>query len=295
MNAPTSPSSASSGLLASLARNLSIGATGPNTAGMGPGHMLFAAVIVALGIRGLVYGDFASVWQRIPIEHLPGRQFFVYACAAVELAAGVGLLFRRTLGLASCALFVFLLLWVVLLKLPAVVAVPEMEATWLGFGEIAMILAGGWILFAWHAGAWARHRLRFLVGANGVRCARLLFALSLPMIGLSHFVYLKETVAFVPAWLPWPQGWAWLTGAGSIAACIGIVFALWPRLAVTLEAAMLGVITILVWLPGLVAAPSNATWTPLLMSTAIACGAWVMADSYRGVAWSVSGNRPQIS
>jgi uncharacterized membrane protein len=256
---------------------------------MGIGHMLFAAVMIALGLRGLVVGDFASVWQRIPIADLPAREFIAYACAFVELATGVGLLFKRTLAISSAIVTIYLLLWVILLKVPAIVAMPSMEATWLGFGEISLILAGGWILFATHAGAWASSHMKFAVGANGVRNARILFALALPMIGLSHFVYAKETVGFVPAWLPYPYGWAYLTGAGSLAASLGVLFGVWPRLASTMEAAMLSVITVLVWAPGMFGAPSNDTVTPFLMSSAIACGAWVVADSYRGVAWRTLG------
>jgi uncharacterized membrane protein len=247
----------------------------------GPGHALLAAAMIALGLRGLAYGDFASVWQRIPVEHLPARTFFVYATAVVELVAGVGLLLRRTVAAASAVLFVLLILWSVLLKLPAVVVVPSMEATWLGLGEITTILAGSWAVFAVHADARIRARLPFLVGARGVRGARLLLALSLPTIGLAHFFYLPQTVQLMPAWLPWHDGWAWLTGAASLAACLGILSGIAAGLAATLEAVMLGIITLVIWLPGLVAAPSDATWTPFLMSAAIACGAWAVADSYR--------------
>jgi uncharacterized membrane protein len=255
---------------------------------LGLGHMLLAAVMIALGIRSLVVGDFASVWQRIPIAHLPAREFFVYACAVIELATGLGLLVRGTIRLSSCVLSVYLLLWAVLLKLPAVVFVPRMEATWLGLGEITVILAGSWILFAIHAGPWARNHVGFAVGTRGVRWARLLFVLSLPTIGLSHFVYARETVAFIPAWIPWHLGWAYLTGAGSIATSLAVLFAVWPRLAAMLEAAMLSVITLLVWLPGVIATPGNDSVTPFLMSTAIACGAWVVADSYCGIGWFVT-------
>jgi len=261
------------------------GAAASNATGMGLGHVLLALVMIALGIRGLVCGDFASVWQRIPIEHLPARQFFVCACAVIELVTGLGLLVKRMVEFSSGILFVYLLLWAVLLKLPAVMFMPTMEATWLGFGEIAVILAGGWVMFAVHAGSWARSHVGFATGARGVRWARLLFALSLPTIGLSHFVYAKETASFIPAWLPWHLGWAYLTGAGSLATSLGVLFAFWPRLAATLEAAMLSVITLLVWLPGVIAAPGNDSVTPFLMSTAIACGAWAVADSYRGVPW----------
>jgi uncharacterized membrane protein len=261
-----------------------------DTAGMTPSRVFFAATMIGVGILGLMHGDFALVWQRIPIENLPGRQYFAYVSAAIELMTGIGLLLKPTATLAARVLCVFLLLWLVLLKLPAVVMVPQMEATWLGFGEIAVMLAGAWILFAADAGRWVREHLTFAVGANGVRWARLLFAVSLPMIGLSHFVYSKETVAFVPGWLPFPLAWAYLTGAGSIAASLALLFGVWPRLAATLEAAMLGVITLLVWGPGLLAPFDRTRWTGFVISAAIACGAWIVADSYRGLRWLATGS-----
>jgi uncharacterized membrane protein len=255
-----------------------------------PAQVALALTMIGLGVLGIIYGDFALVWQRIPIEHLPGRELVAYACAAIELLTGVGLLLRSTVPLSSRVLVVYLLLWAVLLKLPAVVFVPQMEATWLGFGEIAVVLAGGWVLFAMHAGEWARNRLRFAVGARGVRNARLLFAIALPMIGLSHFVYSEQTVAFIPTWLPFPLGWAYLTGAGSIAASIGVLFGIVPRLAAALEAAMLGIITLLVWGPQLATIPPDRTsWTGFMISAAIAAGAWVVAESYRGIPWLARG------
>ena len=257
----------------------------------GFGRIAFATVMIGLGIVGLFYGDFALVWQRIPVENLPGQHVLAYVCAAIELATGAGLLVRRTVLLSSQILVVYLLLWAVLLKLPAVVAVPLMEATWLGFGEIAAILAGGWILFASHVGESERSYLKFAVGTSGVRNARLLFAISLPMIGLSHFFYGEQTAGYVPAWLPYHLALAYLTGAGSIAASIGLLCGVYARLAATLEAAMLGLITVLVWAPGISAGPTNRLQiTDFLISSAIACGAWVAADSYRGSGWLAAGN-----
>jgi uncharacterized membrane protein YphA (DoxX/SURF4 family) len=187
---------------------------------------------------------------------------------------------------SSRILFVFFLIWAVLLKLPAVVTVPKMEATWLGFGEIAVILAGGWILFALYAGEWEKSHLRFAVGASGVRVARVLFAVSLPMIGLSHFFYTPQTAAMVPAWLPDHAAWAYLTGAGNILAGLGVLFAVFPRLAATAEAAMLGIITLLVWGPGFATKPNDRLQvTAFLISAVIACGAWIVADSYHGTPW----------
>lgn len=272
------------GLLGWMAERLSIGAGAIGGARIGLGHALLAAVMIALGLRGLYYGDSASVWQPIPQE-VPLRTLLVHACAAIELAAGIGLLVRRATDVAAAALFAFVLLWWAALKLPAAFARPLSAFSWLGVGEIGVIAAGAWTLFAMRVGDAALGRPRWLSGARGVCGARLLCALSLPMIGLSHFVYAKETAGFVPAWIPGPYFWAYLTGAASFCASLGMLFGMWPRLAIVLESAMLSVITVLVWLPGLLAAPSNDTWTPFLMSTAIACGAWAVADGYRGAPW----------
>lgn len=252
-----------------------------------PAQFFFALSMIALGVLGLIYGDVALVWQRIPIDQLPRRQLIAYALAVIELAGGVGLLFASTVRAASGVLFVFVLLWAVLLKVPAVVLMPSMEAMWLGLGEITVILAGAWVLFA----STTRRRDG---GADHIRVARLLFGVSLPMIGLSHFFYSEPTLALVPEWLPYRLAWVYLTGAASLAACIGVLFAVAPRLASTLEAAMLWIITLLVWGPAIVAAPTDRTaWTAFVISAAIACGAWLVADSYRSLDWLAAGARAQ--
>lgn len=261
---------------------------GSETAGAvwsGIGRIALAVVLIGLGLRGLWTGDFASVWQRIPIEHLPGRAAYAYATAAVELAVGLALLWRRAAAAASWVLLAFTTLWAVLLKLPAVIAVPTMEATWLGLGEITVIVAAAWMLVLTRAQAGADAAATRPPSKPGVIAARTLYAFSLPTIGLAHFIYLAETVAFVPEWMPYPAFWAYLTGAGSMAACVAILLGVLPRLAASLEAAMQVIITLLVWLPGALAAPGDASLTPLLMSAAIACGCWVVADSYRGLPW----------
>lgn len=252
-------------------------------AGVDYGRAALAAAMIGLGLRGLVYGDFAGVWQPVP-EQLPGYDFLAYACAALELLCGVGLLVKRTVAVASTVLLVLLFLWLLLLRLPTVVAEPLVEVSWLGFGENAVITAGGWVVFALNAPGWATRRLEFAVGRPGLRGARVLMALGLPMIGLSHFVYADATAGFVPDWLPWPYFWGYLTGAGDIAAGLAMLFGVWPRPAAVLVSAMLGIITLLVWLPGVVTAPGNGSWTPFLVSSTIACGAWAVAASYRRTA-----------
>ncbi len=241
---------------------------------------LFATGMIALGILGLAYGDFAMQWQPVP-AWLPGRGVLAYASALLMLAGGVALLVRRTAPVAARILFPYLLLWM-LLKVPAVAVMPRMEATWLGWGEIAVLFAGGWVLFArvTNPGEAGRRAWTLATGARGVRLAQHLFGVALLPIGLSHLVYPTETAALVPAWLPARTGWAYLTGAGQIAAGLGVLFSVLPRVAAAAEATMVTLFTLLVWGPAVVAAPTTRLpWTALVISWAIAAAAWVVAGS----------------
>src|ERR1700680_3136170 len=110
-----------------------------------PASTLFAVGMIGLGILALLYGDFALVWQPVALW-IPGRTVLAYTSGLIMLFGGVGLLLRATAAYSARILFPYLIVWV-LLKVPALVVAPQMEAVWLGFGELAVLLAGGWDLF----------------------------------------------------------------------------------------------------------------------------------------------------
>ncbi|HYB32852.1 MAG TPA: hypothetical protein VED45_05415 [Steroidobacteraceae bacterium] len=250
---------------------------------------VFASALIGLGMIGLIYGNSALIWEPIP-KALPGRLVIIYLCAFIELGTGIGLLLRPSVILACRVLLPFLLLWLALLKLPGLFRAPQVMVSWEAFGEVAATAAGGWCLFAAHAGIWEQRHLKVAVGENGIRTARLLLIAALPMIGLSHFVYHDLTASLVPKWMRFPLGWTYLTGAGSLAAAAGMLFGIYPRLAANLEAAMLWIITLLVWVPRVTSMPNDqGNWTEFFISCAIAAGAWLVADTYRSVAWLASG------
>ena len=243
-----------------------------------PARTLFAVGMIGLGILALIYGDFAMVWQPVA-PWIPGRTALAYASGVIMLFGGIGLLFRPTVAWSVRILFPYLIVWM-LLKVPALVVAPKMEAVWLGFGELAVLMTGGWVLFAQLAELRAGSPFEFLTGESGIRMARILFAVSLLPIGLSHIVYVKETAELVPAWLPYREGWAYLTGAGQIASGLGVLFSIFPREAATAEAGMISLFTLLVWAPAIVAAPkARLPWTAFFISWAIASAAWVVAQN----------------
>ena len=234
--------------------------------------------MIGLGILALIYGDFAMVWQPVP-AWLPARTEVAYASGVLMLLLGIGLLFKATASWAARVQLPYLVLWA-LLKVPAIFVAPQIEGVWLGLGELTVLLAGGWTLFCRLVEVPPTSKLQFLAGEKGVRAARILFGISLIPIGLSHLVYSKATADFVPAWLPFRLGWAYLTGVGQIACGVGVLFSILPWLAAICEAGMISTFTLLVWLPAIVAGPKQRLpWTAFFISWVIGAAAWAVAHN----------------
>jgi uncharacterized membrane protein YphA (DoxX/SURF4 family) len=90
----------------------------------------------------------------------------------------------------------------------------------------------------------------------------------------------------VPTALPSHLGFAYFTGLGHIAAGLAIIVGILPRLAATLEAIMMSLFALLVWVPSFFAqprpkwaTPPEHQWLELVMTLVVAASAWIVATS----------------
>jgi uncharacterized membrane protein len=244
-------------------------------------RLLFAAALVALGITGIVNDEFALDWQSVP-AYVPERAVLAYVCGAAEVLAGLGLLWRGTLRPACRFLLPYMLLWLLALEVPPAIHAVRDAGSWGTVGEIAIITAGVFRLFGLHAAP--RNGNHVLTSRGAMLAGRWILVFALPMIGME--VLLQGSTYKLPPWLGWlPHSvdWVYLSGIGSVAAGLAILFGVWPRLATRAEAVMLAVVTVWFWGPYLHTGHTAAT--AFIISSLIALGVWLNGSTYSGLGW----------
>ena len=186
--------------------------------------------MICLGILGLIKGGFTPTWTGVP-KGLPAREALAYLCSVISLICGIGLLWQRTAAVAARVLLMYFLVWLLLFRLCHIFFAPTTTDTWWGCGDTAVMTAAAWVLFVWFAGESDRRRLGFATGGTGLRIASVFYGLALIPFGISHFTYLKETIALTPGWMPWHVVWASLPAlpsSGPALRCSSVYMRGWP-------------------------------------------------------------------
>jgi uncharacterized membrane protein YphA (DoxX/SURF4 family) len=256
---------------------------------------LFAVAAASLAIVSLAYSDSAPV-----PEWMPWRQIWVYGSALLVLIASAGLYVSRAARPSALTIAAYLAIWA-LTCTPQIVSKPLSVDGWYGFCEALTSLVGAWILYVMLRGQSSGSQIP-IASERSVRAARIVFGLTCLFYGWSHFVYPAYTAGMVPAWLPGHLPLAYFTGLAHIAAGLGIIVGVLPRLAATLEAIMMSLFGLLVWVPSFFARPRPAwatppqnQWSELTVTLALAASAWIIAASLTDRPWALASRPPARS
>jgi uncharacterized membrane protein YphA (DoxX/SURF4 family) len=209
-------------------------------------------------------------------KDFPYRTALAYSAAAFMLVAGAAVEWRRTAAWGATALTTYYGIIVVILMNGRVVLAHYAEfGTYSGVAEQLAIAAGGLIVYA------ASAKIDAARAARLTRLGQVVFGVCAILFGGAHFFYLDLTVPLVPQWLPPSREfWAYATGVGHIAAGVAILTGVQARLAAILLTAMYASFVPLVFVPVLMADPSNHfRWTEAVTTLVLIGVAWVVADS----------------
>jgi len=256
---------------------------------IGLGRGFFAIAAASLAILSLAYGDFALSGRSLP-GWIPWRETCDYLSAVLLLAASAGVCFSRTALPSALTIGAYQAVWAVIGTTP-ILSEPLRIGAWYGFCEALTSLVGAWILYAMLR--WQSPGSKMpSASERAVRIAQVLFGITCVFYGWSHFAYADYTASMVPTWLPSRLGLAYFTGLGHLAAGVGIIVGILPRLAATLEAIMMSLFGLLVWVPSFLAHPRpewamtpQNQWSELVVTLLLAASACIVATSLRNHPW----------
>ena len=242
-------------------------------------RMLFATGIISVGALVLIYGYSVLAFQDIPPAWAGWLTPVAFGSGVLLCLSGIGLLFERSSLLSVRTLLPFLLLWL-LTRIPVVLTDQLREISWFAIGAFAVPFSAPLLLYVWLTGPGAASGHRRAAARHGPILARILVGGSIVTFGLSHFFeFAARTVSLVPAWLPFRPAVADLAGAAQVAAGLGVLFDIHPRLAAAAEAAMLSLFALLVWIPAVITQPGlQSNWVEFLVTWELAAACWVVAQ-----------------
>lgn len=251
------------------------------------GRVLFALAIVGFGIQHIVMqGNVVGVELAPPWP--PSHLVWGYIIAAVLLLCGVCIALNRFAVIASLLLAALFLNAVIVLDLPKVMA-KIMDLTErtrffesLTFAAGALIIAGLVAKGNRTSGLWRAAQILALIGTW-------LFAISLVIFAISHFLVPGFIATLIPAWIPWRLFLAWFTGVALVLAGISFAVRLLARSAALLLGLMLLSWVVVLHGPRIAAALHNGDeWNSGLVALGMAGLSFALCGSTaarRRLAW----------
>lgn len=242
--------------------------------------------MIAFGVEHAIFGDFitgrAPAWPAA----VPGQLAWAYLSGAILVAAGVAILAGKTPRAAAILSGTLILVWALLRHLPIIAANLDSGAELTRAGK-ALALWGGAFAVAGslpQARGALSGRLAAIVNASEpyFLLGRWCLGIFMVICGIEHFVLVQFVHTLVPAWIPGPFFWTYLTGIALIAGGAGLLLRQTRRLAAMLSGIMIFIWFILLHIPRAVTSADGNEWISVFEALAMSGIAFVLAGSGAG-------------
>jgi len=219
---------------------------------------------------------------------VPAHSFWAYLAGILLILAGVAIGTGYKARGAAAVLGAMILLSILFLHLPKAFTNPQAGFMWTNPAK-ALAMLGGVILLAGSLREEERDRASVLARLfqSLMPLAPLFLGGFLILGGIQHFVYADFVMKLVPAWIPNPRFWVYLTGIALIAGGVGLLLPKTQRLA-AIAATMVGIM-ILLWvlllhIPRALANVHDASETSgVFEALALSGAAFILADRGRAL------------
>ncbi|HEY6251082.1 MAG TPA: hypothetical protein VI685_14060 [Candidatus Angelobacter sp.] len=215
---------------------------------------LFLAV--PMGVFGAEHFTAAKIVASIVPSWIPGHLFWAYFVGAALIAAAVSITLKKYAVLAAALLGGMIFSFVLLIHVPNLVSQPD-DRFALAVLLRDLFFSGGAFAFALAAASPSLDKARKMTIP-----IRLLIGIPAVVFGVEHFLH-PEFVPVVPlnrlmpSWMPGHMMLAYVTGSVLIISGLSIIVNWRSRLAAVLMGVMIFVIVLLVYLPIVIAKPSD--------------------------------------
>jgi uncharacterized membrane protein YphA (DoxX/SURF4 family) len=218
--------------------------------------------MAGFGIQYLAHARFSAGPGSGP-PWTPAHPFWAFFTAIVSIAAAVCIAANIQVRCAAIVLAVTILARALLFYVPKLAANPHDPGPWTSGFELLALCGAALVLAGAH---------------TSIKLGRVLFAVSLVVFGVQHFLYAHFIATLVPSWIFGHLFWAYFVGIAFVAAALSIATQIKIGLAATWLGIMFLLWVLVLHLPRVAAALHNGNeWTSLFVALAMSGGAFMLA------------------
>lgn len=239
------------------------------------GRAWYGLALLGFGIEQLVLGAYPKGLLPVP----SGLNWTAYAVGPLLLLSAGGLLAGKAVRPAVAVPALLFGVAFLALHLPKLGFTMAKTGAWTPAFEVLALAAGALVLAAAPAPR-RSYALELPAAPNQplFRAGQLLFAASLLVFGVLHFLFAQFVATLVPAWIPGHLFWAYFVGVAFLATALSLVLRRQVGLATGWLGGMFSLWVLLLHGPRVAQKPTvEAEWTSLLVALAMSGAAYSMS------------------